>query len=299
MPDATYLFMLHEVPIVMGTVQPGRLFVLGSSETLQGTGLPPERIFAATDPASGSPGAWVDAEEQARLEEAGLPALLEPHAFIVRHLETLLKRNLADFLDVQQVQGLLEEWGKEQDEEGTAVIQRALPDDTARLRFGRLLRALAAERVSVARWRDILAVVARKGLRCDDVSGLLVDVRLKLSGMLAESLSGSSFLDFPATIEESLQPWLFREDGRTFLAIPPEETQQALTDIRELVRPHQNANLVLVTKNRELRLFIRRLVELEFPNLVVLSAEELEASRSNWRVPRQGAHAVSASSTMG
>ncbi len=69
---------------------------------------------------------------------------------------------------------------------------------------------------------------------------------------------------------------LEHHNGRKFLTLPPEETYEFLSTIRNAVKT-RDWNLVLVTQSSEIRPFVRRLVENEFPHLMVLAQDELVA----------------------
>jgi type III secretory pathway component EscV len=112
-------------------------------------------------------------------------------------------------------------------------------------------------------------------------------VRLRLFAALETAASGRNALDLPDSVAATLQRFVVDVDGRTHLALPPEETQEALADIRTLVKAHESAGSILVTKSERLRLFVRRLVEIEFPELMVVSAAELERMRGSVDTPAE------------
>lgn len=91
-------------------------------------------------------------------------------------------------------------------------------------------------------------------------------------------------LRLPLVQEETLMPWLRHEGGRWFFAISPEETQNFLARVRELTAEH-GAHFALIVRNAKLRVFIRRMVQLEFVGLMVLAADELSEQQSAPLVP--------------
>ena len=154
------------------------------------------------------------------------------------------------------------------------MIKEVLPDQASRFRFARVLRALVKERVSITSWEDILETVRESGLATKNESEVVRLVRLKLREYLPGNTLGSRRLPLPPETERKIAPWIWRENGKAFLSLPPEETQELLSDIRGLVDPNDK-KIVLVTHDAELRPFIRRLVELEHPDLMVISQDEL------------------------
>ena len=106
-------------------------------------------------------------------------------------------------------------------------------------------------------------------------------VRLALKPGLPGNRPGDTRAELPASLEEAIVPWLQAQGGRWFLAIPPEATQKLLGDIRDFMRDRSRL-CAIVTRGADLRPCLRRLIELEHPDVMVLSAEELtEESGSN------------------
>ena len=273
LPTASYLIMLDEVPIVLGSVQGDRRYCPSPPEALRKLGIPGDAIVEASHPLTGEPGSWLGREHWDPTIKSGLELCGEPLAFMVYHLEAVLRRNLADFLGVQEVENLLETW--EHDKQEPALVQAALPEPASRLCFARVLRELAKERVPVTDWKGILEVVRDNPLTREDVSAVVRAIRLRLKAQLPGNSSLAEHLELPAEVEAKITAWLRIDDGKIFLAMPPEETQEVISDIRELVgRDYRNQTLVI--RDSVVRPFVRRLVELEWPDLMVLSLEEME-----------------------
>jgi type III secretion protein V len=273
MPLTSYVFMLDEIPLLYAELEPDRRFSPRPVSVLQAAGIPADELAEAVDPVTGERGSWAPLAHAERLSGAGIPLWPDPLAYMVRQLEALLQNHLSRYLGVQEVAALLDGWSQEA--RGAALVQSALPDETSRLHFVWLLRALLDEKVSIADWPAILQSVAATGLGGRDLSAALRAVRLALKEQLPGNQPGAVQLALPAGLEERLAPWLSRESGAPFLALPPEETQDALAEVRELLAPYEGSpNVALVVANGELRLPVRRLIALEFPQLMVLSGEE-------------------------
>lgn len=273
LPPHTYLFMLDEIPLLLGELDPDRRFCSRPLQDAATLDVPAEELRAGADPVTGEEGCWVPLTHAGRLVEAGLPLWQDPLAYMVRHLEALLQNHLSRYLGVQEVTGLLESW--RQDARGAALVQSALPDEASRLCFVWLLQALLEEKAPITDWQAILHAVTETGLPDRDVSAPLQAVRLALRAQLPGNQPGAIQLALPPTVETTVASWLQHENGAPFLALPPEETQEALAEVRELLAPYEDSrNLALVVSRGELRLPVRRLIALEFPEVAVLSGEE-------------------------
>lgn len=185
-------------------------------------------------------------------------------------LENVLHQNLADFLGVQEVENLLEAWGKTAEDK--ARIATALPNDTARLRFARVLRALVAEQVPITRWGEILDTVA--ACRDGDIAPAVTAVRQRLKSQLPGNAPQMHRVALPATLEDSLQHSLPRHAGRIALALPVETMRNAYRWLGPRI-DGDGHNTVLITHSSELRPVIRRLSSYEFPRVQVLTTAEV------------------------
>lgn len=267
MPLASYLIMLDEIPLVLRYVEPDKSYCPASPETLAAVGI----VVAKTQerPDRDAPGCWLEPAEAAQVQ--GLDVWDDHWLYIMHHVEALLRQNLPTYVGVQEVADLLAEY---REAGGADLVAAALPDQTAVLRFGRLLRALLAEQVSIAPWQTILETVQQTGLPDDDGHDVLRQVRRRLATYLPGNQPGDQRVPVPAAVEQEITRWLVKQNDKHFFAIPPEQTQELLETIRELVAEHDE-DIVLMTESADVRPFLRRLVELEFPHLLVIAREEV------------------------
>jgi tetratricopeptide (TPR) repeat protein len=264
-----YHIMLDEASFAIGSVELNMGYCPAPPDKLQSIGVPNAVIVPAIDPVTGNPGGWIPRDHWDTVASHGLSVWTET-AFIIAHLEAILRRNLTMFLGVQEVETLLAEW--EKTDHGSALIATVLSQPLLRLRFARLLRELVKEQVAILAWKEILEVVGETGL--EDLDQAVLRVRLRLKWLLPGNHSSARRIELPAEWEDKLISWLRRENGRAFWEAPPEESLQLLSDLRGLLQS-RDTNTVIVVRNATLRPFVRRLLESEFPNLMVLAQEEL------------------------
>ncbi len=77
--------------------------------------------------------------------------------------------------------------------------------------------------------------------------------------------------DFESTVHGGIR----ERKGKRFLALTPEKTQELLGSVREAISGKSTNRTALVTRTEGIRPFVRRIVELEFPRLQVISSAEL------------------------
>src|SRR5262249_44049749 len=115
-----YRILLDEIPVVLGTVNPGKRYTPASPAALERIGIPAEAVEEAANPVNGEPGCWVAPDHWKRIEENGVELWADLLEFVTRNLEAVLLANLASFVGVQEVDNLIEEWGDSDSGGGTS-----------------------------------------------------------------------------------------------------------------------------------------------------------------------------------
>lgn len=259
---STAIVMIDEVPLISCSVPAARRFVAGTPAAIATQGL---RVEPGQDPVDGTPGVWVDAGDLARLGEAGTAAWTPQHA-LIRQVEAVVRRNLVDFVGFQEVAALLREV--------PAALQSAMREEPALMgTLVNVCRGLLAEGVTLAPFPELCSTVLAMqadGARPRDVVErirLLPGFRDRLPGRTADSVLLRTGERFDAAVRQAL----YRRGGQAVLALEPAACQQLLEALPETLRERGRA---LVVGEPTLRPFVRRLVELSFPDLPVLSAAE-------------------------
>jgi tetratricopeptide (TPR) repeat protein len=268
-----YTIKLDENLIVSdGHVELGRRYCTASIETLEGIGIPPQSVLEAPHPLTGMPGCWVPPDFYERVSDHSLDLWPEELVYIIYHVEAVLRRNLENFMRMQDVERLLNEW--KQSGKGASLIASVLTNVHTKFYLARILRALVQEQVPIKRWEDILEATQVTRLTSGDCADVIRSIRLRLKQWLPGNNSAAKRIELPADWEEMLATGVRRDDDRVYFVAPPAETAWFLEMIRDrALKP--GWNYALVTRSPELRPFVRLLVAPEFPFLAVLSEEEL------------------------
>ena len=271
LPDHTYVVMLDEIPIKLGYAYANHAYAHAAPDVLEQATIPRSSLIEAAHPVSGAAGCWVHAGFTKTLEEVGV-TFLNPLEFAVLDLEAVLRANLAGYIGVQEFEELLDSWAEDAGRQ--ELLAKAAPDAGARFHIGRLLRDLARERVPILDADAILQTVTDVDWANTDPMEVLARVRIRLQAALPGNNGRCHLVELPPDSEAIVHIWTVSQGNKTFLAIPPEETQDLLTDVRTLLADIEG-QVALVTSDSRMRPFVRRLVELEFPDLMVLSRDEL------------------------
>lgn len=265
LPFGTYIAMLSEVPLVSGNVDAARHMVLAEPREF-GTDI---GAVPFEDPLTGRDVVTIPASKLTDVQLHHFETF-GPGEIMARHLQAVIERNLSDFVGHQETFELL---------------QTKAPEELARVRevadglsdLTSVFRALVAERVPI---NDVAGIaqkyleLCRKGTNLVDIVEqvrALPEVRLRLFGNRDGVRQFKLDKDFSRFIAEGIH----QDDPVPTLALTPEFCQQALS----MVRNNVTDDAVLVVDTSSIRPFVRRLVELEFPELPVLTLLELSHER--------------------
>ncbi|MBC7886356.1 MAG: FHIPEP family type III secretion protein [Ferruginibacter sp.] len=273
----TYVISIDEIPIVSGTVQKGKLFITTPAADLQSLAI---TGTSGWNPISGKDSLWTDIQLKTLLDENSIGYWQDPFDYILTHVEAVLVTNLAMFTDPQFCDNYLENFIK-QDQglgspdtvEDAVIIRKDLP---LLLLFNDLLKGLIREKVPVKNKQVIIQSFSRVKHIFQQANEIIQAVRIDVKRDLPFNNGTARFFELPVDIESKIKEALETAEGKTFLAMTPENCQQALTEIRNTVLNDTGQSLlVLLTKDPQLRIHLRKLVEAEFPNLLVASKDEL------------------------
>jgi len=268
----SYLIMLDEVPLIREYLKPGKVYCSASLESLEALQIPRSALIEKPHPMTATPGCWVDSEYLHIISDSGYEFWEDPLLFMIYHLEAVLRRNLANFLGIQEVETILENHAKTA--EGEQQITSVLPDRQTRVHFARLLRTLVKENTPISNIGEILQAFRELQLNSENLDEAVRQIRLQNKSILSGNRPEVQRFGLPRNWEEMVNGWARMVDGKTKFTPPPDKAHNLIQEIDRLV-PSPNRNSVLVVNNHQTRPFLRRLLENRFPDLMVMSAEEL------------------------
>jgi len=269
--DGAYQILLQEIPVAEGRLKDGCVLAREREENLKLLGIPYvcEKRFLPDMPAI-----WIKAEEKPRLNKAGIN-VLDPAQIVAYHLSWVLRKYAADFLGLQETRQLLT--GMEEEyAELVKEVQRVLPLQ----RIAEILQRLVQEEISIRNLRIILQAMIDWGQKEKDPVLLTEYVRSGLKRYISFKHSGSqnilaAYLLTPDT-EETVRKAIRQSPGGSYLALEPAVSKRILTAVKENVGdvgqvPHKPVLLTAM----DVRRYVKKLIEIEFPTLPVLSYQEL------------------------
>ncbi len=272
LPDGTYIIMINEIPLVSGNVGLDKVLVNDTVDRLTLLNIKGEE---AVNPANGSECAWIPKDYGEIAEQAGLTTW-DAAGYMVLHLSSVLRKNAAEFVGIQEVQNMLEQL----EQAFPALVKEVVPKAVSPFQLTDILRRLVEEEISIRDLRSVLQALAEWGQVENDTVMLTEYVRNALKRYISHKYTrgGNTLVVYllDPQIEETVRSSIQHTQSGSYLALEPEITQEILTAVRNEVGnlPPTAQNPVILT-TMEIRRYFRKLVELEFPHLAVLSYQEL------------------------
>ncbi|HSQ66311.1 MAG TPA: flagellar biosynthesis protein FlhA [Polyangiaceae bacterium] len=208
------------------------------------------------------------------------PALGEDQAidFVTSEAAELLRARAADFLGMAETQRLLDEL----EQFAPAVVRNVVPKPVSLTLLADVLRRLVEERISVRDLRAILEALAVVASTEKEPLNLAEFVRGQLRRAITFRLTrGSAQLGvylLDPTIEDTVRRAVTRTPNGAFLTLAPPAARDVVAAIRRAFTEGRlqapEAPLVLLTQP-DIRRFVRKLIETEAPDSIVVSFAEL------------------------
>jgi type III secretion protein V len=265
-----YAIYLNEVPLMRGKILEGCILTNESQENLRRYNLP----FIASKNMIHQASLWVETKYKDILKKAGIK-FFEPIDVMILHLSYFYKKYAGEFLGIQEVRGILE------------FVEKSYPDlvkEVTRLvplqKLTEIFKRLIEEQISIKDLRSILEALSEWAQTEKDTVVLTEYIRTSMKRYISYKYSkGQSTLSvylLDPEIEDMVKAAIKQTSSGSFLALDPDAIQMILYAARQVIvpTPPEGQTPVLLTAI-DVRRFVRKLIEGEFPDLPVLSAQEI------------------------
>jgi len=265
-----YAIMLNEVPVTRGKIPEGYLLTNETEENLRRYNLP----YISYKNAAGLPSLWVEDRYKDVLDKAGIK-YWNPLEVIILHLSYFFRQNGQEFIGIQEVRSMLE------------FMERSFPDlvkEVTRLiplqKLTEIFRRLVQEQVSIKDLRTIMEALTEWAQTEKDTVLLTEYVRASLKRYISYKYSqGQSTLSvylLDPEIEEMIRGAIKQTSAGSYLALDPDSVNLILKAMRNTITPVPPGGQppVLLTAI-DVRRFARKLIETEFPDVSVVSYQEI------------------------
>ena len=227
------------------------------------------------EPTFGLPAVWINNDQREDAEIKGL-TVVDPTTVLITHLTETIKNHSYELVGRQEVKLIIDSLK----EKYSAVIEELIPDLMTVGEIQKVLQNLLKERVSIKDMVTILESLADNSRTTKDLELLTEYVRFSLSRNICESLidekGAITVMTLAPEVEELIGNNIQKSMQGSFPAINPDTTGSILSSLKENMDKvffYEGQPTILVSPN--VRPAFRKLTEMVFPNLTVLSINEI------------------------
>ncbi|HXT37522.1 MAG TPA: flagellar biosynthesis protein FlhA [Chloroflexota bacterium] len=228
-----------------------------------------------TEPTFGLPATWIPGDQREHAEILGY-TVVDPGSVVATHLTELIKQHAPEILDRQQTQKLINNLKIEH----PAVVEEVIPSLLSVGEVQRVLQALLHERISIRNLSSILESIGNAARSTHDLDALVEQARRGLAQAITQQYMGMDgrihTLTMAAQLEAALLGTVQRtDDGPTLILAPAVVEAYLRTLAAEMESMASRGHQPMLLCSPQLRWPLRRLIERNFANLVLLSYREI------------------------
>ncbi|HVA88847.1 MAG TPA: flagellar biosynthesis protein FlhA [Chloroflexota bacterium] len=228
-----------------------------------------------TEPTFGLPATWIPGDQREHAEILGY-TVVDPGSVVATHLTELIKQHAPEILDRQQTQKLITNLKSEH----PAVVEEVIPGLISVGEVQRVLQALLHERISIRNLSSILESIGNAARSTHDLDALVEQARRGLAQAITQQYMGMDgrihTLTMAAQLEAALLGTIQRtDDGPTLILAPAVVEAYLRTLATEMESMASRGHQPMLICSPQLRWPLRRLIERNFSNLVLLSYREI------------------------
>jgi len=273
-----YMVLIRGSEAARGELMLGRFLALNPGTVEDSDNVEGVRV---TEPAFGLPAVWISDMEREKAELIGY-TVVEPVAVLTTHLLEVIKSNAHKLIGRQEVNNLLENLKKEQ----PVLVEELVPNLLSLGVVERVLQNLLKERVSIRNLFAILEILSDYAVMTKDSDLLTEYVRQSMGEIITKPYLNDAGVLQAITLDTGIEQLFISAvqeiaksgaSGRIDQAvIPPELLQKFYMELQSQIEKVLGVGIqpVMIT-SPGIRLYLRRLTETSFPNLIVISFAEI------------------------
>jgi type III secretion protein V len=198
--------------------------------------------------------------------------------WVRERVREVLGARAAEFLGLTETQRLLDEL----ETFAPATVRNVVPKPVSVVLLADVLRRLVEEGICIRDLRGVLEALSAVGASEKDPLNLAEYVRSQMRRAITFRLTeGTGHLDvvlLEPILEDTVRRAITRTAAGAFLALPPQAARDVLASVRRAVKDAAAAaggKPAVILTQPDIRRFVRKLIEVEMPNLWVVSFAEL------------------------
>lgn len=230
------------------------------------------------EPSFGLPAKWINEQVKEDAEMLGY-TVVDPPSVVSTHLTEIIRANASELLGRQETKQLIDHLR----ETSPILVEELTPTPMSIGEIQKVLSKLLDENVSVRNLPIIFETLADYSKLTSDVDVLTEYVRQSLARQITTQYAGNQqelkVLTVSAKVEKAIADSIQQTDHGNYLALDPQMSQAILESIAaELERVSFIDQSPVILCSPAVRMYVRQLTERYFPQIPILSYNELDAS---------------------
>ncbi|HAR85721.1 MAG TPA: EscV/YscV/HrcV family type III secretion system export apparatus protein, partial [Clostridium sp.] len=227
------------------------------------------------EPTFGIEALWINKDQREDAEIKGL-TVVDPTTVMVTHLTETIKAHSYELLGRQETKVILDSVK----EKYPTVVEELVPDLMTIGEIQKVLQGLLKEKVSIKDMVTILECLADNSRNTKDIEMLTEYVRFSLSRTICNDLVDEEHRITAVTISPDIEKLIGSNIQKSmqgsFPAINPDITTEIFNSIKVMLEStHFPTNIPIILVSPRIRPAFRKLIEMVFPSIVVLSLNEI------------------------
>lgn len=226
------------------------------------------------EPAYGIPSKWITPDLKETAEIYGY-TVIDPLSVMVTHLSEVIRQHAYELLSRNEVMQLLENLKKTSKE----LVEEAFPNVISYGAFQKILANLLKEGIPIKDLNTILECIVDSSADTKDQDTLLGNIRVELKRTITRKFCENGqmkVMTLDGEAERLIASNLIKGERGIYLALSPDVMQRFISKLSENVKKFSDLSQppILLTSH-VIRLYVYRLIEQFFPNVYVLSFNEI------------------------
>lgn len=230
-----------------------------------------------TEPAFGLPAKWISEDKRVKAELAGY-TLIDPTSVIVTHFSEVVKRHANELVTRQELNNMIENLKKV----NPNIVNDLIPNVVSISTLQKVLGNLLKENIPIRDLATILETLGDYAPSIKDIDVITEYVRQALKRTITHRFSESGQLKvitLDQNIENMIMNSVKKVDTGSYLALDPNGIQLILNATSvEVDKVKDLLQYTIVLTAPIVRTYYKKLIEQFYPNVVVLSFNEVEGN---------------------
>jgi flagellar biosynthesis protein FlhA len=266
-----YIIKLKGVPLAQGELLLDHYLAMNSGDAPSIAGI------ETKEPAFGLPATWITNEQRDEAEISGY-TVVDPPSVLATHLTEFIKNHAAEIITRQDLQVLIDHVKKD----APAVVDGVIPQLLTLSEVHKVIANLLSEKVPIRDMVSILEALGDYSSITKDIDLLTEYVRQALGRQIANLYTDENgkitVITISPEVEQVIRNSVKETEQGNYLAIDPQKAQQILKSLTTVLEQYSLGLQFIILCPPVVRIYFRRLIERSYPNIPVMSYNEIPAN---------------------